>query len=84
MGAATEVGSWQLQHLAVTQNGPVKGGPRGQISGGETLLGNPGPPPSFDSSRGRGLRERRRFIQAAVLALEGGQEAAEVSRMLGV
>lgn len=84
MGAATEVRSWQLQHLVVTQKRPVKGGPRGQISGGETLLGNPRPPPSFDSSRGRGLRERRRFIQAAVLALEGGQEAAEVSRMLGV
>ena len=77
MGAATEVRSWQLQHLVVTQKRPVKGGPRGQVSGGETLLGNPRPSPSFDSPRGHGLRGRRRFTQAALLALEGGQEAVQ-------
>ena len=48
------------------------------------LLGNSRPPPSFDRSHGRGLRERRRFIQGAVLVLKGGQEAAKVSRMLAV
>ena len=80
MGAATEVGSWQLQHLVLTQNRLVKGWP----TWADERRGDAAPKPQAPSLMGVASVRGGDLSKGAVLALKGGQEAAEVSRMLGI
>lgn len=84
MRAATEVGELAASTLGPDPKQTCRRVAHMGRSAEGRLLVKPQAPPFFDRSHGRGLRERRRFIQGAVLALKGGQEAAKVSRMLGV